>query len=723
MHHSIHSRLMTGLLVAGAFMACLPRGIEAAPTCVTVIRDVPQAIYASSEYSGDILGVLDRRQTVKVLAESAEFLRVEWTDWRGVAWNGWVPRQGTEMLRELSEWESQRWEQAKAADKDAIDFATRGQYDQAADLLRRVADTVGEIFGPHHPEAIRWRLSYAVRLLDAERHESARKLVLEAIETLLKLNPPDHDGIVAARLLLASSYERSRDSQSALEEYRHARNDHAGNAPRFRRIGKRWLNQGDTPTQASPEADDIRRLSGRPPTPPEVPNATNWTATQFREFLYPHASPGDLALVELEGARLSYGPQEEQALRRGEIRRIVSVRLPWLLLEPSAADTGKPGWVHRESISLLPGGRRHDAMSDQAPPLPVAEIAIVNVDKTSMTFADGKTMDVGRDLSRTILAVTANDELCIRVAIFGAMHYARLPGRDCRRQPPNENAQVAKVFNSFQENGHGQAAIARVSEAAVISDKTVVARLGFGQEVAVIKFNGDEVLVDCQDEGGRVVTGTVAWDDLEPFQFRPQSGGFLARPIQVGGETVPNGLVRQIFGVNGRSVIIATLRQPPTELADPPLLPLSLARVHYARWMQNPEQKSATLEARGILFGETPPHLAAELGLSQPETLGVIAREELRRSIALNPRRPTALMFLGIQLAKQGDFRGADESFTKAIQLNNKNSLAYFPRAQARLRAGQAALAIQDLEKTMQLDPMNFVAWQALMRMKAIQDK
>jgi tetratricopeptide (TPR) repeat protein len=185
-------------------------------------------------------------------------------------------------------------------------------------------------------------------------------------------------------------------------------------------------------------------------------------------------------------------------------------------------------------------------------------------------------------------------------------------------------------------------------------------------------------------------------------------------------EKVPNGLIRQIHGVNGRSVVIDTLRKQGVELADPPLLPLSLGRVHFARWMKNPDHKSATLEARGIFFGEIPPHLVEEMGLSRWETLASIAREDLRTSIALNPRRPTALMFLGIVLGKEGEFRAADEAFTKSIRLNDKNSLAYFQRGLWRIRGGQIELAIQDLEKTMELDPMNVAAWTNLIRLKAM---
>jgi tetratricopeptide (TPR) repeat protein len=77
-------------------------------------------------------------------------------------------------------------------------------------------------------------------------------------------------------------------------------------------------------------------------------------------------------------------------------------------------------------------------------------------------------------------------------------------------------------------------------------------------------------------------------------------------------------------------------------------------------------------------------------------------------------------MFLGIVLGKEGEFRAADEAFTKSIRLNDKNSLAYFQRGLWRIRGGQIELAIQDLEKTMELDPMNVAAWTNLIRLKAM---
>lgn len=687
---------------------------NAAPIRVVVVHDAPGAVYGSGRDSGDIRGVLDRFQTAKVIEENNDFLRVELPGWNGVDWDGWVPKKSATTPQLLEIPAILRWDACKAAEKQANALAAERKFAEAAASSKEASVGLNEVFGVKHPEAIRGQLAYATRLLDAEDFDQANRVISESIASMSEATPRDEDSLCSARLLLASMHERRGNPGAALKEYQNAYSDHAMKASRFRRVGKRWLNHGDTPGARDQAAEAIFQLLGKIPDPPQSPNATDWTGTEFRGFLYPHASPGDFAVVELAGTKLKAGALDLATLAKGDIRRILSVRSPWLLLAPPGVGNGKVGWVHREAVSLLPGGRQDETTAELTPPTPIEAFAVVDIDSAPLRLDGGIMAEATRGFSRALLAETAGDLIWIRVAHAGVLRYASLPAKACRRELPQANLPDVEPIDVFRKNGHGQPAMVRVAETVVRWNERVVARIGFGQEVAMVVFKGDEIQVECEDEDGRIVTGTVAARTLAPFAFQRQSFAFLARGITVGAEVVPCGLVRKIHEVTDGKLVVDTLRQPRLTLENPPLVPLTLGRVHFARLMQDAPGKAVPLEARGIFFGEIPPHLTEAVGISQPETLNAIAVQDLKESVEKQPRLPTAWLFLGVRLADERQFGPAEKAFTQSIRWNDRNSLAYFRRAIARTSAGDKPGAIQDYRKTLELDPQNRAAGLAL---------
>ncbi|MFM7072451.1 MAG: hypothetical protein ACKO38_11745 [Planctomycetota bacterium] len=694
---------------AGAAFTCC-RETRAQGQRVITVKNAPGAVFKFDRFSGDIEGVLDRFHTCKVLEESKQFLRIEVPGWNGPIWSGWVPRSFTDFDRQLSEAAVARWQEALSAERQAYALALVGDFCAAAARLRTAAQLVIEVFGKSHSEAVRFQLELAIRQIDAGEFDAAGKVIAEAIATMHSVNPRDEEGLARAHLYLASSEERRGKSAAALALYQKAFVDHASRASRYKRIGKRWLNHGDAKSEGDQTASEIYRLLGVEKPPPEVPNATNWSGTEYRDFLWPHASPGDLAVIEVEGVAPWEGNKAGTSLRRRDLHRILSVKLPWLLLGPKTPGARSLGWVHREAVSLLPGGRQGEPMPDDAPPPPTEELAVVDAATAEMTFDGGDKAEVSKGFSRALLAVTEDGRVRIRVPIAGQLRYASLRMADCRRERARKQAAEPAEEDVFKRNGHGQPAMVQVSETAVRHFDAVVARIGFGQEVAVVTFRGDEVVVECQDEDGRVVAGSVAKRNLAPYRFVPQSAAFLAREITVNREIVPSGLVRQIHGVDAGSLIVDTLRQPKVKLVNPPLLPLSLARVHFARVGRDMRDNAAFREARGILFGESPPIWMDALGLNQPELPQDIAIEELKDSVKISPRRANAWLFLGVRLADKRDFMAAEDAFARAININKRNTLIYLRRGLSRRMAGDIAGARNDFQEALSLDPENQAA-------------
>lgn len=713
---------LTVVAYAGIAFTCCGES-RAQEQRVTTVNHAPGAVFKLDRFSGDIEGVLDHFQTSKVLKESNQFLRIEVPGWNGSIWSGWVPRSFTDFDRQLSEAAVSRWQEALSDERHANVLAQEGDFSAAAAKLRLAARSMVEVFGKSHPEAARFQLDLAIREVDAGEFDAAGKVIAEAMATMHGVNPRDEEGLARAHLYLASLQERRGQSDAALALYQKAFVEHASRATRFKRIGKRWLNHGDAKPEGDQTASEILRLLGVERPPPEMPNATNWSGIEFRDFLWPHASPGDLAVIELEGVVPWKGNETGAPLRRRDLHRILSVNLPWLLLAPKTPGTRSLGWVHREAVSLLPGGRQRDLKPGDAPPLPIEELAVVDAATAVMTLDGGDKAEVSEGFSRALLAVTEDGRLRIRVPFSGLLRFASLSMSACRRERSWRQTAKPTEVDVFQKNGHGQAAMVQVSETAVLHADAVVARIGFGQEVAVVTFKGDEVVVECQDEDGRVVSGSVAKRNLAPYRFVPQSGAFLAREIEVNEEIVPSGLVRQIHGVGAEGLIVDTLRQPRVKLVDPPLLPLCLARVHFARVGRDKREDADFSEALGILFGETPPTWMDALGLDKPELLQDIAIQDLRSSLAISPRSATAWLFLGVQLTNKRDYKAAEEAFTKAINLNKRNTLIYLRRGVSRRMAGDIAGARKDFEEALRLDSKNQAAAYELFQLISLPPK
>jgi tetratricopeptide (TPR) repeat protein len=75
--------------------------------------------------------------------------------------------------------------------------------------------------------------------------------------------------------------------------------------------------------------------------------------------------------------------------------------------------------------------------------------------------------------------------------------------------------------------------------------------------------------------------------------------------------------------------------------------------------------------------------------------------------IALNPYDPYAYMALGVISARQGDWEAAERFSSRALETSHSLMPARLNRAEARIKLGKAALAIEDLAELAKLDTGN----------------
>ena len=87
------------------------------------------------------------------------------------------------------------------------------------------------------------------------------------------------------------------------------------------------------------------------------------------------------------------------------------------------------------------------------------------------------------------------------------------------------------------------------------------------------------------------------------------------------------------------------------------------------------------------------------------------AIEDFTKAIELVPKYAPAYDYRGNTKGRLGDYRGAIQDFTKAIELDPKHSSAYHGRGNSKAILGDHKGAILDFTKTIELDPQNANAY------------
>jgi tetratricopeptide (TPR) repeat protein len=82
-----------------------------------------------------------------------------------------------------------------------------------------------------------------------------------------------------------------------------------------------------------------------------------------------------------------------------------------------------------------------------------------------------------------------------------------------------------------------------------------------------------------------------------------------------------------------------------------------------------------------------------------------LSEADFAASLLINPKQIFAQKMLGIVLGAMGRFEESMQSFQDAIALDHKDPEIYFNRANFRFQAGQADLALKDLDEAIRLKP------------------